>query len=226
LAIAKDGRCFVDTSKVTTNNTLLSTTGLTTAGTMAAAIICLADNQKFNFSKHKKMHVISSRTKKIFANMRRIGAGFSRKKQKPKRKQRQEAEVSHDELEDVDHVPTPSNDLLPSGEDSYTLNELMVFCTSLQEHVFDLQEAKDAQRVKSPLEKDSLGAHEDASKQGRMIEEIDQDDEIALDVKTQGRTNEMFGVDDLFGDEVVTTVTNKVSVAPTTDVTKDEITMA
>nr|GEX95628.1 hypothetical protein [Tanacetum cinerariifolium] len=113
----------------------------------------------------------------------------------------------------------------------------MVFCTSLQEHVFDLQEAKDAQskeivalkkkvskllkwrksrseglrilmkigsgrRVKSPLEKDSL------------------------DVKTQGRTNEMFGVDDLFGDEVITTVTNKVSVAPTTDVTKDEITMA
>nr|GEV98508.1 hypothetical protein [Tanacetum cinerariifolium] len=38
-------------------------------------------------------------------------------------------------------------------------------------------------RVKSPLEKDSLGAQEDASKQGRMIEEIDQDDEIALDVE-------------------------------------------
>nr|GFC33127.1 hypothetical protein [Tanacetum cinerariifolium] len=80
---------------------------------MASAIICLADNQKFNFSKyifdnivkslkgevkfymfprflqvfldkqveemarHKEMYVISSHTKKIFANMRRIGAGFS-----------------------------------------------------------------------------------------------------------------------------------------------------
>nr|GFA92657.1 hypothetical protein [Tanacetum cinerariifolium] len=31
LVIAKDGRCFVDTSEVTTGNTLLSTTGLTTA---------------------------------------------------------------------------------------------------------------------------------------------------------------------------------------------------
>nr|GEW10573.1 hypothetical protein [Tanacetum cinerariifolium] len=81
---------------------------------MASVIICLADNQKFNFSKyifenmvksleggvkfymfprflqvfldkqvkgiarHKEMYIVSSHTKKIFANMRRIGAGFSR----------------------------------------------------------------------------------------------------------------------------------------------------
>nr|GEZ05702.1 putative ribonuclease H-like domain-containing protein [Tanacetum cinerariifolium] len=58
-------------------------------------------------------------------------------------------------------------------------------------------------------------------------EEIDQDDEIALDAETQGRTHddEMSGVDDVFRDEVVTTVTNKVSAAPIIDVTKDEITM-
>nr|GEU29089.1 retrovirus-related Pol polyprotein from transposon TNT 1-94 [Tanacetum cinerariifolium] len=104
---------------------------------------------------------------------------------------------------------------------------------------------------------DSLGAQEDASKHRRVIKEIDQDDEIALDVDTQGRKNkdEMFGVDDLFEEEVVldtttseheeqiiedvstaepvttagevvTTVTDKVSAAPTTDVTEDEITMA
>nr|GEX84485.1 hypothetical protein [Tanacetum cinerariifolium] len=281
---------------------------------MASAIICLADNHKFNFSKYifdhmvksleggikfymfprflqifldnqvkgmerkKEMYVISSHTKKIFANMRRTRADFSRvvtplfetmmvqaaadmgntpvkthpipivdqpstfrpqKKQKPRRKQRKEAEVSPDESEDEDHVPTPSSDPLPSGEDSYTLYELMVFCTSLQEQMFDLQEAKDAQskeiaalkkkvskllkwrksrsrglgrlmkigsgrRVKSPLEKDSL------------------------DADTQGwKTNdEMFGVDDLTGEEVVTTAADKVSVALTIDVTKDEITMA
>nr|GEY58971.1 hypothetical protein [Tanacetum cinerariifolium] len=60
-------------------------------------------------------------------------------------------------------------------------------------------------RVKSPLEKDSLGAQEDSFKQGRMIEEIDQDDEIALDADTQTRKNddEMFGVDDLSGKEVM-----------------------
>nr|GEV24311.1 hypothetical protein [Tanacetum cinerariifolium] len=84
------------------------------SNTMASAIICLADNQKFNFSKyifnnivkslegrvkfylfprflqvfldkqvegmarHKEMYIVSSHTKKIFANIRRIRASFSR----------------------------------------------------------------------------------------------------------------------------------------------------
>nr|GEY07699.1 hypothetical protein [Tanacetum cinerariifolium] len=191
---------------------------------MEFAIICLADNQKFNFSK-------------------RIGAGFSgvitplfdtmmvqapaemgdtlvenhqtpivdqpstfkpQKKQKPRWKQRKEADVSNDEPEDEDHVPTPSSDPLPSGDDSFILNELLVFCTSLQEQVLDLQEAKDAQAK-----------------------------EIAA-LKKKGRTNddEMFRVDDLDGEEVVmdtttvTTTTVKDSAAPTIDVTEYEITMA
>nr|GEW99333.1 hypothetical protein [Tanacetum cinerariifolium] len=151
--------------------------------TIASAIICLADNQKFNFSKYifdnmvksleggvkfylfprflqffldnqvegmernKEVYIISSHTKKIFANMRRIGAvethqtpivdqpstSKSQKKQQPRRKQRKEVEVSHDESEDEDHVSTPSSNPLPSGEDDSILNELMVFCTSLQE---------------------------------------------------------------------------------------------
>nr|GEY97599.1 hypothetical protein [Tanacetum cinerariifolium] len=115
------------------------------------------------------------------------------KKQKPRRKQRNKEEVSNDELEDEDHVPTPSSDPLPSGEDSFILNELMVFCTILQEYVED------------PMKKDSLGAQEDASKHGRMIEEIDQNVDIALDDETQGRTNddEIFRVDDLPREEVV-----------------------
>nr|GEZ45628.1 hypothetical protein [Tanacetum cinerariifolium] len=161
------------------------------SSTMASAIICLADNQKFNFSKGRRQRYLH-------------------------------------ELEDEDHVPIPSSDLLPSGK-----------------------------RVKSPLEKDSLGAEEDASKQRRIIKDIDQDDEIVLDADTQGRKNndEMFGVDDLSREEVVldtttgeheeqiiedvstaesvttvgdvvTIVGDKVSVDPTTDVTEDEITMA
>nr|GFB42027.1 hypothetical protein [Tanacetum cinerariifolium] len=84
------------------------------SNTMASAIICLADNQKFNFSKYifdnmvksleggiqfylfprflqvfldnqvevmaryNEMYVIYSHTKNIFANIRRIKAGFSR----------------------------------------------------------------------------------------------------------------------------------------------------
>nr|GEU81353.1 hypothetical protein [Tanacetum cinerariifolium] len=207
LVIAKDGRCFVDTSEVTTGNTLLSTVGLTTIG------------------------------------------------------QRKEAEVSHDESEDEDHVPTPSSDPLLSGEDSYTLNELMVLCTSLQEHVFDLQEAKDAQlkdivALKKKVSK-LLKWSKSRSRGIKRLMKIGSDDEIALDADTQGRKNddEIFRVDDLSGEEVVldtttgelekqiieevstvepvttagevvTTVADKVSAAPTTDVTEDEITMA
>nr|GFB15420.1 hypothetical protein [Tanacetum cinerariifolium] len=155
--------------------------------------------------------------------MRRIGAGFSGRK---------EAETFHDE----DHVPTPFSDPLPSGEDSSIINELMIFCTDLQEHVLDVQEAKAAQtkEIAALKKKDGLGAQEDASKQGRIIEEIDQNAEIALDDETQGRTNddEMFAVDDLAREEVVmdsaadpVTIV-KESAALTIDVTEDEITMS
>nr|GEX99838.1 hypothetical protein [Tanacetum cinerariifolium] len=146
---------------------------------------------------------------------------------------RKEAEVSHDESEDEDHVPIPSSDPLPSGEDSFILNELMVFYTSIQEQrksrskgLRRLKKIGSGRRVKSPMEKDGLGAHKDVSKQGRMIQEIDQNAKIALDDETQGRTNddEMFGVDDLAGEEVVmeTKTGVKDSAGPTTDVTKDE----
>nr|GEU40361.1 ribonuclease H-like domain-containing protein [Tanacetum cinerariifolium] len=102
-----------------------------------------------------------------------------------KRKQRKEVEISHDESEDEDHVCTPYSDPLPSGR-----------------------------RVKSPMEKDGLGAQDDASKQGKIIEEIDQNAQIALDDETQGRTNddEMFGVDDLAGKEVVMETTTGVKI--------------
>nr|GEU73036.1 retrovirus-related Pol polyprotein from transposon TNT 1-94 [Tanacetum cinerariifolium] len=197
------------------------------SSTMASVIICLADNQKFNFSKYIFDNMVKSleggikfylflRFLQVFLDNQVEGMArhkeVPQRKQKPKRKQRKEVEVSHDELEDEDHVPTPSSDLLPRGEDSYTLNELMVFYTSLQEQrksrsrgLRRLMKIGLGRRVKSSLEKDSLGAQEDASKQGRIIEEIDQDDEIALDDDTQGRKNDdaMFGVDDISGEEVV-----------------------
>ncbi|GJR24379.1 hypothetical protein Tco_0972906 [Tanacetum coccineum] len=59
----------------------------------------------------------------------------------------------------------------------------------------------------------SLGDQEDASKQGRKIDDIDKDAEITLVNETQGRygDEDMFGVYDLDGDEVVveSKVTNK-----------------
>ncbi|GKD40236.1 hypothetical protein Tco_1260443 [Tanacetum coccineum] len=57
------------------------------SSTMASAIICLATNKKFNFSKYifvwsflqKGIYVSPSHTKKVFANMKRPGKGFSGK---------------------------------------------------------------------------------------------------------------------------------------------------
>nr|GEU40753.1 hypothetical protein [Tanacetum cinerariifolium] len=192
LRIAKDERCFVDTSKVTTGNPLLNTAGL------ILILLGKADETVYK-EKGDRMKRAATTTSSLEAE----------------KKQRKEAETSHDKLEDEDHVPTPSSDPLPSGEDSSILNELMVFCTSLQEHVFDLQEAKDAQAKEFTALK----------KKGRMIKEIDQNAKIAIN------DDEIFGVDDLVGDEVVMDSaaepisTVKDSAAPTTDVTEDEITM-
>ncbi|GKG25374.1 hypothetical protein Tco_0396002, partial [Tanacetum coccineum] len=61
-----------------------------------------------------------------------------------------------------------------------------------------------SRRVESSEE--SLGAQEDASKQGRKIADIDQDAEVTLVDETQGRNDEemLFDVNnDLQGEEVV-----------------------
>nr|GEY23756.1 hypothetical protein [Tanacetum cinerariifolium] len=104
---------------------------------------------------------MSSHTKKIFANMRRQRQGFfgnvtplfetmmvtAQEEIKPKRKQRQAAKVHSPSSEILveKSVSTPSNDPLLSGDDSIQLNELMIFCTNLQQQVFDLEEANIAQ---------------------------------------------------------------------------------
>ncbi|GJR24428.1 hypothetical protein Tco_0972955 [Tanacetum coccineum] len=101
-------------------------------------------------------------------------------------------------------IPTPSNDPLPSGEDSFQLNELMVGTAS---------------RVESSEDKDNLGDQEDPSKQGRNIAEINQDENVNLIDETQGQLNdeEMFGVNDLHGEEVtIEDTTAEVIVKDTT----------
>nr|GEU34603.1 putative ribonuclease H-like domain-containing protein [Tanacetum cinerariifolium] len=234
LVIAKDGRCFVDTSEVIIGNTLLSTAGLTTVGQR------VNDQEQIQALVDKKKVIITEDSirsdlrfddaegtacllnEAIFKGLARMGP---QKKQKPKRKQMKEAEVSHDESEDEDHVPIPSSDPLPSGEDSYTLNELMVFCTRLQEQVFDLQEAKDAQSKK-------IAALKMKKNDDEMFGVNDlSEEEVVLDTTTS--EHEEMIIEDVStaepvttAGEVVTTVADKVSAAPTIDVTKDGITMA
>ncbi|GJZ45763.1 SGNH hydrolase-type esterase domain-containing protein, partial [Tanacetum coccineum] len=53
--------------------------------------------------------------------------------------------VTQEETQQDDSVPTPSSDPPLSGEDSMQLSELMILCTNLQTQVLDLEKAKDAQ---------------------------------------------------------------------------------
>ncbi|GKF15777.1 hypothetical protein Tco_0057239, partial [Tanacetum coccineum] len=88
----------------------------------------------------------------------------------------EKVETAHAKTEEEEHFNTPSNDPLPSGEDSMQLNELMALCTQLQQQVLDLEKAKSDQAI----EIDSLKKKEDASKQGRSIKDIDVDVEVTL----------------------------------------------
>ncbi|GJY81013.1 putative ribonuclease H-like domain-containing protein [Tanacetum coccineum] len=203
------------------------------SSTMASAIILFMENQVKGMDKHKETFVVSSHTKKVFTNIRRQIDGFFG-----------DVAPLFDTMmvqatKEVDNVPTPSNDPLPSGEDSMQQPDLMAICTQLQQQVLDLQEAKTAQakeiatlkkrvkkhekkrrsrpvglrrlwkigaarRVESLEDKDSLGDQEDSSKQGRNIEDIDQDENVTLIDEAQEQLNdeEMFGVNALHGEEV------------------------
>ncbi|GJZ25732.1 putative ribonuclease H-like domain-containing protein [Tanacetum coccineum] len=121
------------------------------SSTMASTIICLATNQKFNFSKY------------IFDNMvKNLEGGVKflmyprekEKKKQPRRKQRKDTEVPQpsgftkpitDEAANEEHVHVHSNDPLLSGEDRLKLNELMEVCTNLSQRVLDLENIKTSQ---------------------------------------------------------------------------------
>nr|GEU57675.1 uncharacterized mitochondrial protein AtMg00810-like [Tanacetum cinerariifolium] len=215
-------------------------------------IICLANNQKFNFSKyildnlkknleagvpfymfprfiqvfvshqlgdmsrHKGIYVNPSLTTKVFANMKRVGTGFSRgvtplfgtmmvqavkevgdlptnvqdipipdapsssqshRKHKPGRKERKETEVSPTE----DHVPTTSNNPLPSG------CELSLDCSiEVEENeqymvLFIGEKWFSHGRGESPAIKETIMDKEESSKQRRKIADINADAEVNLE---------------------------------------------
>nr|GEU48219.1 hypothetical protein [Tanacetum cinerariifolium] len=212
--------------------------------TMASVIICLANNKKFNFSTYifynmvknlevgdkffmfsrfvqvfvnhqlgdmshcKKIFSTPSLTKKVFANMKREGKGFSgiitplfetmmvqAPEEDDKGSERKKTEVPHTEPQTEESVLTTSNDPLPS---------------------------------ESFEDKESLGDQEDASKQERMINNIDQDEEITLVDETHGRMNEeeMFRVNDLDGDEVIMDATAGEEVKQSTIVAGKEVSTA
>ncbi|GJW79050.1 hypothetical protein Tco_0140732 [Tanacetum coccineum] len=193
------------------------------SSTMAFAIICLANNQKFNFSKYILDNLVKN-------------------------------------LEGVVKFLMFLSDPLLSGDDSFALNELTVFCISLQEQLLDLQNANAAQaneiatlkkkvkklerkrrtkptnfkrfkkvgivrRKKSSTVKDSLGDQEDSFKQGRIIAALDADNEVTL----EDDVDLMFDTSVLKGDEVVAEHGKEPEVVTTVSgptTTTDELTLA
>ncbi|GJX77858.1 hypothetical protein Tco_0324669 [Tanacetum coccineum] len=209
------------------------------SSTMASAIICLATNQKFNFSKY----IFDSMVKNVDSMVK-----FLMYPSGP-------TEHMADETENVESVPTHSNDPLL---DSLKLNELIKLCTNLQKKVLDLETTNTIQaleidslkrRVKKLEKKQrlrthklrrlykvglsakvissddeaSLGDQEDASKQGRKILDIYADEDITLDSTHVDIDPDMFRVHDLHGDEVFVEIKELVvNVATTTTTTAEQ----
>ncbi|GJS70270.1 hypothetical protein Tco_0703111 [Tanacetum coccineum] len=99
------------------------------SSTMASAIIYLATNQRFNFSKY------------FFDNMVKNLEGGVKFLMYPSGP----TEPMADETKNVKSVPTHSNDPLLSGEDRLKLNKLMELCTNLSQRVLDLENTKTSQ---------------------------------------------------------------------------------
>ncbi|GJR30414.1 hypothetical protein Tco_1106646 [Tanacetum coccineum] len=138
----------------------------------------------------------------------------SQKKQS-RRKQRKDTIVTQEEIQQDDSVPTPSNDP-PLSEKAKDTQAKEI--ADLKKRVQKLERKKKSRttglkrlkkvgmsrRVESSEDKDSLGDHEAASKQGRSIEDIDKDADVSLVDDTQGRSDneEMFDINYLHSDEV------------------------
>ncbi|GJZ05933.1 hypothetical protein Tco_0539726 [Tanacetum coccineum] len=186
-----------------------------------------------DMSHHKRINVTPSHTKKIFENMKREGKGLSGTVTPlfPTMMVQAEGFSSRmkwvsvpsdnivEEAANEENVPIHSNDPLVSGEDRLKLNKLMKLYTQLQNRVLGQENTKTTQalqitslkrevqkmargkRVKNTYDEASLGDQEDASKQGRKIHDINEDEDIYL--VNVPRYEDMFGVNDLEGDEVV-----------------------
>ncbi|GJX16695.1 hypothetical protein Tco_0217527 [Tanacetum coccineum] len=200
-------------------------------------------------SRHKGIYVLPFHTKKVFANMKRSGKGFSGKV--TPLFETMMVPATKDMGEDSAAPTTPSHDPPQSGKDRMQLTELMDLYTQLQSRVLALETTKSNQaleieslerRVKSLKKKEVENTREDASKQGRKITDLDADAEVTLVDETQEMNDDnlmlMFdtGVLEEQEKEVakkevsvadpVTTANVKVTTANALTTTIDELTLA
>nr|GEX48297.1 putative ribonuclease H-like domain-containing protein [Tanacetum cinerariifolium] len=198
--------------------------------TMASAIIYLATNQKFNFSKL----IFNS----MIRNLDNVSGKILMYPRKPKRKNTQVPQPSgstehvtdeaiYKELDDrLVRVSTTASSL-EARQDSGNIDKTQSKATPNEAVPQELLQVVVLARVDSSKDKQSLG--EDASKQGRKIDNSDANEDITL-VNDQDDV-EMFNVNDLHGKEVnVAGEVNAASIATTDSaaatITTDDITLA
>ncbi|GJU04079.1 hypothetical protein Tco_1114417 [Tanacetum coccineum] len=219
------------------------------SSTMASAVICLATGRKFNFSKTTMDEYDQPSTQSYAFLLSSKGVcKYERDKdvEMPVAEE-QPATISapsisepqdqpstpHDSLEQEPTYSSPHDSPLTgvnpprSEEGSLQLAELMALCTSLQRKVDSLEKDKLAQATEI-LKEASLGAEENASKQGGMISDIDV--EISLVDETQRLDDDLIfdTTADLVGEKVVMKPAETgVSVAlDVEELTDNDMTMA
>ncbi|GKD95527.1 hypothetical protein Tco_1379424 [Tanacetum coccineum] len=122
-------------------------------------------------------------------------------KKQSRRKQRKDTAITQEETQQDDNVATPSNDP-PLSEEGLEVGKEKE--KSRTTGLKRLRKVGMSRRVESSEDKESFSDHEDASKQGRSIEDIDKDADVSLVDDTHGWSDdaEMFDINDLHGDEV------------------------
>nr|GEV41459.1 retrovirus-related Pol polyprotein from transposon TNT 1-94 [Tanacetum cinerariifolium] len=220
---------------------------LTLMGTIASAVICLATNQKFNFSKYIFDSMVKNldRGNKILMYPKFVQA--FRDKQVDGMSKHNEIYVTPSHTKKSNDPPLSRVYTLRSGEDRLKLNELMELCTKLSERALNLETTKAAQakeisrlkkRVKRLEKKKKLRTYGlKRLYKGRKIADIDANKRLTLideTTKDPRRINneEMFDTDVLNDKEVVAedvnaaSITTAATTAATTVVSIDDFTLA
>nr|GEU47803.1 uncharacterized mitochondrial protein AtMg00810-like [Tanacetum cinerariifolium] len=99
----------------------------------------LIDHRLGDMSHHKDIYDNSSLTKKVFANIKRVGTGFFGVVTPLFNNMLVLAAKDVGLIKDDVQLPSPSNDPLPGGKDSLKLKELMDLCTHLSNKVLELE---------------------------------------------------------------------------------------
>nr|GEV09009.1 ribonuclease H-like domain-containing protein [Tanacetum cinerariifolium] len=164
----------------------------------------IVDHQLGDMSHHQDIYDKPSLTKKVFANMKRVGTGFSRvitplfknmlvstakevgqaQDDQPKAPMVPSLKSSQEHI-----IPSLSNDPIPDADKaSLKFQELMDLCTRLSNKVLDLE--SEVIDIKSSFI-DKIEKHEDRVhkiiQKGRMIADMDEDVEVNLE-EAQAKT--------------------------------------